>query len=48
MTDTECLKIEISALGHLLRGILEDWTITTYETSNALQYLRKELEENDC
>ena len=45
MNDDECLKIEISACAHLLRCALEDWAITTYETSNALQHLRKELQE---
>ena len=44
MTDAECLKIEKSAWSYLLRCIFEDLAITTYETSNALQYLQKELE----
>lgn len=45
MDDAECLKIEMSAWRHLLRCIFEDWSITTYETSNALQHLRKEIKE---
>lgn len=45
MTEAECLKIEISAWSYLLRCIFEDWAITTYETSNALQHLRKEIKE---
>ena len=45
MNDAECLKIEISACTHLLRCALEDWAMATYETSNALQHLGKELQE---
>ena len=45
MNDDECLKIEISACAHLLRCALEDFAMASYETSNALQHLRKELQE---
>ena len=44
MNDGECLEIERSAVGYLLRCGFDDLAITVYETSNALQHLRKELQ----
>lgn len=45
MNDAECLKIEMSAVAYLLRCVFDDLAMAAYETSNALQHLRKELQE---
>ena len=44
MNDDECLEIERSAVAYLLRCGFDDLTMVAYETSNALQHLRKELQ----